>query len=171
MCITVKRAAPGPARAACTPCTGSVGVKRSDARDASPLARDGVVRPLFEGSTRRLNAHAAVKTRPVAIHQSVQEEMRPWISSSCSSVAVGTAAAPHSSLMVLQPPWAAATARAITAYIVARVRVAGGPVVDAVLTSMQPYGELVARLRHTMYEAALTAHLSLMQQDTSGAQP
>ena len=114
---------------------------------------------------------ACRRENAVAIHQSVQEEMRPWISSSCSSVAVGTAAAPHSSLMVLQPPWAAATARAITAYIVARVRVAGGPVVDAVLTSMQPYGELVARLRHTMYEAALTAHLSLMQQDTSGAQP
>ena len=73
--------------------------------------------------------------------------------------------------MVLQPPQAAATARAITAYIVARVRVAGGPAVDAVLTSMQPSGELAARLRHTMYEATLTAHLSLMQQDTSGAPP
>ena len=73
--------------------------------------------------------------------------------------------------MVLQPPQAAATARAITAYIVARVRVAGGPAVDAVLTSMQPSGELAARLRHTMYEATLTAHLSLMQQDTPGALP
>ena len=61
--------------------------------------------------------------------------------------------------MVLQPPQAAATARAITAGIVTHVRVAGGPVVDAVLTFMQPSCELAARLRHTVYATALTAHL------------
>jgi hypothetical protein len=70
--------------------------------------------------------------------------------------------------MLLQPPRAAATARAVSADIVPRVRAAGESTVDAPLTSWQPSGAYAAHEHRTMLAAAPTAHRSLVLARAAG---
>ena len=77
----------------------------------------------------------------------------------------------HCSHMLLLPLHVAVTARAVSAYSVPRVCVAGESTVDAPLTSWLPSGAHAARVRTTMHEVALTAHCALVPQDVAAARP